>query len=129
MLLGVCAMACAPFSQELAGCIAGLAQPCTSWLITVAHWTAGFPSASVSWPTGWWGGLALAVLIVAATVLLSSRRFRVLLVTLALLAALFVVPPALFHPGWPPAHWAMVDCDVGQGDSEVLATATPGRAV
>ncbi|NBH02232.1 MBL fold metallo-hydrolase, partial [Amycolatopsis sp. SID8362] len=29
----------------------------------------------------------------------------------------------------PPRNWAVVECDVGQGDAVVLATAEPGRAV
>jgi competence protein ComEC len=49
----------------------------------------------------------------------------------AVLAGVFVVviPIRVVAPGWPPAGWAMVDCDVGQGDGEVLATSQPDRAV
>jgi competence protein ComEC len=32
-------------------------------------------------------------------------------------------------PGWPPAGWLMVACDVGQGDGLVLATGRPHTAV
>jgi competence protein ComEC len=39
------------------------------------------------------------------------------------------VPTRVVPPGWPPAHWSLVMCDVGQGDGLVLATGEPGRAV
>jgi competence protein ComEC len=32
-------------------------------------------------------------------------------------------------PGWPPAGWLLVACDVGQGDGLVLATGLPHTAV
>jgi competence protein ComEC len=32
-------------------------------------------------------------------------------------------------PGWPPPGWAVVACDVGQGDAIVLATGRPGWVV
>jgi competence protein ComEC len=39
------------------------------------------------------------------------------------------VPTRVVPPGWPPRAWAMVACDVGQGDAVVLATARPGWVV
>jgi competence protein ComEC len=42
---------------------------------------------------------------------------------------LVVVPVRVIAPAWPPAHWAVVACDVGQGDSIVLSTSEAGRAV
>jgi competence protein ComEC len=129
MVLGALAMALSPVAAPVAGFVAGLAQWPADWLIGVAHHSAQVPASSLPWPTGWLGGVTLAVLIVAVVVALRSRRFRVLVV--AVLAGVFVVviPIRVVAPGWPPAGWAMVDCDVGQGDGEVLATSQPDRAV
>ena len=109
--------------------MAGLAQWPPDWLIGVAHHAAQVPAASLPWPTGWLGGVTLAMLIIAVVVALRSRRFRVLII--AVLAGVFVVviPVRVVAPAWPPTGWAMVDCDVGQGDGEVLATSQPDRAV
>jgi competence protein ComEC len=71
----------------------------------------------------------MAASIVAAGWVLRRRRVRVLVAVALLGLVLFFVPGRVVRPGWPPEGWAMVDCDVGQGDAEVLATATPGRAV
>jgi competence protein ComEC len=129
MVLGALAMALSPVAAPVAGFVAGLAQWPADWLIGVAHHSAQVPASSLPWPTGWLGGVTLAVLIVAVVVALRSRRFRVLVV--AVLAGVFVVviPIRVVAPGWPPTGWAMVDCDVGQGDGEVLATSQPDRAV
>jgi competence protein ComEC len=129
MMLGVLAMALSPIATPAAGFVAGLAQWPADWLIGVARHSAQVPAASLPWPTGWLGGITLAALIVAVVVALRSRRFRVLIV--AVLAGVFVVviPVRVVAPGWPPTGWAMVDCDVGQGDGEVLATSQPDRAV
>ncbi|HEX4221479.1 MAG TPA: DNA internalization-related competence protein ComEC/Rec2, partial [Pseudonocardiaceae bacterium] len=129
MVLGALAMALSPIAAPVAGFVAGLAQWPADWLIGVAHQAARVPAASLPWPTGWLGGLTLAVLIIAVVVALRSRRFRVLIV--AVLAGVFVVviPVRVAEPGWPPTGWAMVDCDVGQGDGEVLATSEPDRAI
>jgi competence protein ComEC len=125
MLLGALALAVAPVAAGLTH----LALPATWWLLVVAHQAARVPASSVPWPTGWLGGLALAALILVLVVACRSRRLRTLMV--AVLAGVFIVlvPVRVISPGWPPTGWAMVDCDVGQGDGEVLATSDAGRAV
>lgn len=129
MLVGVLTMACAPVWPWLAGLVAHLAVPETWWLRTVAHRTAAMPASAVSWPTGWWGGLALAALLAAVVVALRFRRVRALVAAVLVGMFVVVVPVRVIAPGWPPDGWAMVDCDVGQGDGEVLSTDQPGRAV
>jgi competence protein ComEC len=126
MLVGAVAMACAAVWPWLAGVIAHLAVPELAWLRFVARRTARLPGTSISWPTGWWGGLALAALVAAVVVALRFRRSRALLAAVAVGVAVVIVPVRVFAPGWPPPNWAMVDCDVGQGDGEVLATGLPG---
>ncbi len=105
-----------------------LASWCVAWIIAVARWGAALPVASVGWGTS---ALAVAVLalVCLAAVPLAPRvlRSRAAVVVLCLVAGLAVVvrPPT---PGWPPADWAVVACDVGQGDALVLR-AGPGSAV
>ncbi len=129
MVLGALATACAPLCPAVADGLAHLAYPFLSWLIIVAHFFAGMPAASIGWPLGLWGALLMVAAIVAGALLLRRRRLRLMALTLVVVLLLFLVPPRIVRPGWPPAGWAMVDCDVGQGDGEVLATAHPGTAV
>jgi competence protein ComEC len=58
-----------------------------------------------------------------------AHRLRVLAVAGLVGALLVFVPTRFVTPGWPAVGWAMVSCDVGQGDAAVLATADPERAV
>ena len=58
-----------------------------------------------------------------------SPRSRAVLLAVVVGLALVLVPTRIVPPGWPPGGWAMVACDVGQGDAVVLATARPGWAV
>jgi competence protein ComEC len=87
------------------------------------------PGATVEWPAGWWGGLLLAVLVVAFVAVLRLRRVRALVIAVAGGLLVVVVPVRVLEPGWPPSGWSAVACDVGQGDAVVLATGDPGRVV
>lgn len=128
-VLGVLAAVFASFAPWLAELLARLAGPEVDWLITVARHASRVPGATIGWPAGWWGALLLLVIIVGLLVALRHRRARVF-VGVGLTAVLIVVIPVrVLLPGWPPAGWAVVACDVGQGDSVVLATADRGRAV
>lgn len=129
MLVGATTMVVAVGWPWAAAVVAHLAVPGLAWLRFVAHRSARLPGAAIAWPTGWWGGLALAVTLGAVVVALRFRRLRTLLAAALVGIVLVVVPVRLLAPGWPPRRWAMVDCDVGQGDGEVLATNRPGRVV
>ncbi|NEN76824.1 MBL fold metallo-hydrolase [Nocardioides zeae] len=101
---------------------------CVGWIIAVARWGAALPLASVGWGTS---VLALALLTAAclAAVPLAPRflvRPRLVLLACALTAVVVLVRPPT--PGWPPERWAVVACDVGQGDALVLRVG-PGSAV
>ncbi len=69
-------------------------------------------------------GLSLGVAVAAPRLL--RRRTTGLACCAALVAAVLVRVPT---PGWPPAGWLMVACDVGQGDGLVLNTGQPHTAV
>jgi len=118
-----------PASAALAQVCAWLATPAVGWLVWVAHWGAGVPGASLSWPSGLAGAALLAAAVVGAALLLRPRRLRALLVAAVIGALLVLVPTRFVTPGWPATGWSAVACDVGQGDALVLATGQPGRAV
>ncbi len=97
---------------------------CGDWILTVAHWSAALPGAAVAWSGPIWL-LGLLCLVVAAGMVWVGTR-PVLLVGLSLgLVICLWRPPT---PGWPPAGWIMVSCDVGQGDATIL-NAGDGSAV
>ncbi|WP_307849755.1 ComEC/Rec2 family competence protein [Qaidamihabitans albus] len=128
-VVGVLAAVLAVFWPWAAELLVHLAGPGVSWLILVAREAAAVPGAVLPWPGGWWGGL-LAVGAVVLVVLALRHRPARLLLALGLAAVLLVlVPVHVVAPSWPPPGWALVACDVGQGDGVVLSTGEPGRAV
>lgn len=89
---------------------------CGNWILAVAHWSADLPGAAVAWSGPLWL-LGLLCLGAAAGIVWVGAR-PALFVGLALgLAICLWRPPT---PGWPPAGWVMIACDVGQGDATVL---------
>ncbi|MGZ5400976.1 MAG: ComEC/Rec2 family competence protein, partial [Nocardioides sp.] len=110
---------------RLLGTLAGW---CVAWLVTVAERGAALPAAAIEWGTG---AVALVVLtgLVVVLALLLPRILRgpVGSVTCCavMVVAVLVRPPV---PGWPPAGWVLVACDVGQGDALVLR-AGPGTGI
>ena len=128
-VLGVLAAVVTPVAPWLAELMVRLAGPEADWLIVVARHGADVPGAVIAWPTGWLGGLLLAVCVALLVVALRRRRLRVLVGVVLLGVLVVVIPVRVIAPGWPPDDWAMVACDVGQGDAIVLATGEAGRAV
>ncbi|GAB3435997.1 ComEC/Rec2 family competence protein [Actinophytocola sediminis] len=128
-VLGVLAALTAPASTWLAEMLVRLAGPAADWLILVARHAARVPGATIGWPTGWWGGLLLVACVLLLVAALRRRRLRVLVGALLTGLLVVAVPVRVISPGWPPPGWAMVACDVGQGDALVLATGDAGRAV
>lgn len=125
---GLAALA-APLHEGSAAVLVHVAGPSVGWLVGIGRHAAAVPGGVLQWRDGVRGGLLLAA--AAAVMLLGLRapRLRVLAAATALGALLVLVPTRYATPGWPAAGWAMVACDVGQGDALVLATAQPGRAV
>jgi competence protein ComEC len=68
----------------------------------------------------------LCLAIVMLTPRLLGRRSTGLACCGLMVVAVLVRVPT---PGWPPAGWLMVACDVGQGDGLVLNTGIPHTAV
>ncbi|MBV9313409.1 MAG: DNA internalization-related competence protein ComEC/Rec2 [Pseudonocardia sp.] len=128
-VLGVLAAVVSPISPAAAKLCAWLAGPSVRWLVGVAHWGAGIQTAAVSWPSGVAGGLLAALAVLTGLALARHRRVRALFAAVLLGFLLVFVPTRFVTPGWPPASWVVVACDVGQGDAIVLNTGEPGRAV
>jgi competence protein ComEC len=104
--LAACAGFGAAWSAQVIIWIASLAArlPGASW-----HWPASFPALT----------LLGAFSLVAGVGMSRVLRHPLLAAALAwvLIGVLLVVPA---QPGWPPRHWVLVACDVGQGDGLVL---------
>jgi competence protein ComEC len=109
----------------------GLAQlagwPCR-WLVWVAEYFGSLPGAALPWPPGVAGGALLAALLMTVWLLCRRPGPRGLAATTAAVLLLVQIPVRSIVVGWPPAHWLMVVCDVGQGDAIAL-NAGAGEAV
>jgi competence protein ComEC len=106
------------------------------WIALVARTTAE-RAGVLPWASGWGGALSLVlVLALGSVALLVTRRQsgplpRLGLAVLAVTGVLVQAPPSVV-PGvgvWPPTGWAMVMCDVGQGDALVLRDADASAVV
>lgn len=128
-VFGVLAAATAGFAPWLAELFVWLAGPEASWLVLVARTASGVPGAVIDWPDGWWGGLLAAVVCAGIVLACRARRLRMLIAAVLAGVLIIAVPVAVIAPGWPPAGWTLVACDVGQGDGLVLSTGEPGRGV
>ena len=131
-VLGFLALATAPFALPVAKSLSWAAGWPVEWVASVARAGAALPGAETTWPSGWIGGLLLA-LASAAVVLTASRWIRRPWVCAAcglvlLLAVVRPVPLPRVVTGWPPAGWRLAVCDVGQGDALALS-AGDGTAV
>ncbi len=119
-VLGVLAALVAPVWLPAGQALAWLAWVPTHWLVLIARTGARQPGAGLTVATGWAGALSVLCLLVGAAVVLRSQVLRraaasVLVGILVAMLALVVV-----RPGWPPNGWAVVSCDVGQGDGFVV---------
>ena len=108
-----------------------IASWCAAWIANVAFTCSRLPFAVTPWPSGWMGAvLALVLLLMVAT---ANRWLRkhypigipTVLQWSALGLSLVLVCCTVFSTSrqhWLPEHWALVACDVGQGDAMVLRT-------
>lgn len=97
-------------------------------IVTVGDRAAGLALPSVPWSTAAPSLALLTALCLALAAGLGpvlARRHAGLAAAATLLVVVLVPVP---RPGWPPDGWALVACDVGQGDGLVLR-AGEGQAV
>jgi competence protein ComEC len=132
-VLGFAALAAAPMAMPVAELLARVAGWPAGWIAGVARAGAALPGAEIGWPGGWRGGLLLAAVTLAVVLAVRRVRHRPWLGLGCVLLLLFAVlrPPPLtgLLTGWPPPDWKLVLCDVGQGDTTVLAAGEAGTAV
>jgi competence protein ComEC len=127
-VLGFLAAVLAPLSVALGASIAWLAGWPTRWLVVVADRLGGLQGASVPWPAGVTGGLALAVASAGGVLLCRWRPGRRAVAAATAAALVVQLPVRSAVSGWPPPGWLFAACDVGQGDALVLR-AGPHSAV
>jgi competence protein ComEC len=127
-VLGAATAVISLVSPPAAGAVGWLAELPASWIVLVAEHGAELPGAVVVWPGGAAGVLAataMALGLAALLPVLLRRQWWSVLGAVLLGATILLRPPA---PGWPPADWLVVACDVGQGDALALR-AGPATAV
>lgn len=98
------------------------------WIVTVAERSGDLHAPAVDWAADPIGITLLTGACIGVTLLLGRllpRRWASLAVAAGLALVTSVPLPT---PGWPPAGWAVVACDVGQGDATLLR-AGPAEAV
>lgn len=128
-VIGVLATVVTPMSMWLGELLVRATSPEAWWLIHVARSASSMPLATLRWPSGLLGAVLLAAVMLVGWAVLRSRRLRVVTAVVVVGAVVVLMPARLAGSGWPPTGWAMVSCDVGQGDAHVLATSQPGRVV
>ena len=92
-------------------------------IAAVARWCADLPFGSVAWGDSAGAAVLLAVVTVGVLATVPWAWFRTrhrptVAVAVVVLAAGFAAPTAPI--AWPPPGWALIACDVGQGDGLVV---------
>lgn len=127
-VLGFGAAGASVVSQTVAGVLGFAAAWATQPIIWIARSGSTLPGAVIALPTSA-AVIALITACCGVTALVLPRLLRrpwlVLAAAIVLVVVMLRVPA---QPGWPPAGWLVVACDVGQGDGLVLR-AGPGEAV
>lgn len=99
-----------------------------AWLLVVARYCAQLPYAMISVPSGLYGAMVMAAATGLLGVAVFTARVRRFVVAGAAGCLLVLLPLWLLGPRFPPDDWIVAACDVGQGDSFVLASG-PGSAI
>ncbi|MGK2241616.1 MAG: competence protein ComEC [Rhodococcus sp. (in: high G+C Gram-positive bacteria)] len=123
-VIALCALICPP----IAVFVAPLVRPPMGWLLCVSERAAALPGASVVVPSGLIGALVVVGVLLAAALTLWNRISRWVLGVLVLGVVLALIFQHVFGGGRIAPGWALVMCDVGQGDGLVLSTGD-GRVI
>ncbi len=123
-VLGLAAALIAPIAPAPAALIATIASPSTAAIAWVARVSSDLPFGVLDLPAGLVGALgSTTVLVLVMTA--SARgwrpwRDRRLTLGLALTVAVALVVVHGRDARWPPPDWAVLACDVGQGDGLLI---------
>jgi competence protein ComEC len=132
-VLGLAAALVAPFAGSIASVLAHVAAPATAGIAWVAHTSADLPLGVLPVPGGARPALATALGLAAA--LLVARlgwrpwRDRRVLLAAAVLAGVGLAWRLEADRRWPPPDWAVLACDVGQGDGLLLRRPGAGHVL
>ncbi|GAB2458080.1 ComEC/Rec2 family competence protein [Jatrophihabitans fulvus] len=119
-VLGFLAAVAGPVCLPVATVFAWLAGwPCR-WLTGVADLFGGLDNATLPWPGGSLGALALAGVLALLCLLALRTGLRHAFAAALVTAVVVLFPVRAATSGWPPDGWVFVACDVGQGDGLVL---------
>ena len=128
-ILGMLACILGPLMPAIADALTAVAWVPSSYIAGLGRVLAGTGTATIPWPSGWWGAVATAVIGYGALAWLVMRRsdHRVRARALGGIASATLVAVVLvyFVPSWAvrasvPEAWTMAQCDVGQGDALVV---------
>lgn len=131
-ILGMLACVSGPLWGGLSDAITWLGWLPSGYIAGIGRVLAATPMATLPWPSGWWGAVAVAGVSYAgiAWVLTTGSPRRLLRHSLAAvsLGTTLVVVIAFFVPSAAvrasvPREWSVAQCDVGQGDALVIQSA------
>lgn len=98
-----------------------IAGPPLWWLLEVADRAAAVPGGSIAVRDGIGGALVVTIGVAVVGLAVRHRWSRRMLLAVTVGVAAVWVPTRFHQPGWPAPGWALVACDVGQGDGLVLS--------
>jgi len=132
-VLGLAAVLLGPVARWLAEAIAWMASLAVWPVAWVARVFADLPGAALAWPPGIAGALALAVLTAVVMWWTVPRGSWTLKTGASVMVLILIVLCVRADRTWDwavpvPPHWAIVACDVGQGDMMLVRTG-PSAAV
>ena len=105
-ILGFIAALAPPIIQNIAHLLLVLVNPCSQWIVLIARIGAKVPVLLL--PKSWLG----AAFVLLLMTLLLRRKW----VIIATVLSIYLITSILSDGAWPGSNWAVVNCDVGQGD-------------
>lgn len=105
-----------PVAAVLGWAAGGFAQA----LCWIAGIGSALPGAAIAWPVSVMGIGLLAVASALLAAVMGWVLARPWLAALLVVGLVLLCLKPLGPPGWPPADWALVSCDVSQGDATVI---------
>lgn len=125
---GLGVMALAVVAAPLAEVVAWVPGLGAAWIVRVGHWASTIPGGRLSLPGTWQSGAVVAVTFLGLAGL--AKRWPKAPLWAATTAVVAAIGHASMPPVWRgvPPDWAVVFCDVGQGDATILR-AGPDSAV